>query len=110
MPQYNLTQRERQQLLDLSKHSKEHFEARLVEPAFAGPRSELARLDFGGAGLSMELTKRDLRVFKDEGLIHFHWHRPDQGTGRLSLTVCGMATSPKRRHDRRVRRGPGRMA
>jgi hypothetical protein len=87
MSPYNLTQRERQlliQLLDLSKHSKEHFEARLVEAQFAGPRSELALLDFGGEGLSMEITKRDLRVFKDEGLIHFHWHRPDQGTGRLS--------------------------
>ena len=67
MSQYNLTQRERQlliQLLNLSKHSKDHFEARLVEPAFSGPRSELAQLDFGGAGLSMEITKRDLRVFK----------------------------------------------
>src|SRR5690242_14414240 len=87
MSPYNLTQRERQlliQLVDLSKHSKENFEARLVEPEFAGPRSEVARLDFGGAGLSMEITKRDLRVFKDEGLIHFHWHRSEQGTGRLS--------------------------
>jgi hypothetical protein len=96
MSQYNLTQRERQlliQLLDLSKHSKDHFEARLVEPAFSGPRSELAQLDFGGAGLSMEITKRDLRVFKDEGLIHFHWHRPDQGTGRLSTLAFEAVSS-----------------
>lgn len=36
MLEYNLTQRERQlvvQLLELSKHSKDHFEARLVDPA-----------------------------------------------------------------------------
>jgi hypothetical protein len=32
----------------------------------------------------MELTKRDLRVLKDEGLIHFRWHLPDRGQGRLS--------------------------
>jgi hypothetical protein len=30
------------------------------------------------------LTKRDLRVLKDEGLIHFRWHQPDRGEGRLS--------------------------
>jgi hypothetical protein len=96
MLEYNLTQRERQllvQLLDLSRHSKEHFEARLIDPAAkAGPARELARLDFGGAdggaggagGQSMEMTKRDLRVLKDEGLIYFRWHRPDRGTGRLS--------------------------
>jgi hypothetical protein len=51
----------------------------------------LARLDFGGAGLSMELTKRDLRVLKDEGLIHFHWHRPEQGAGRLSTLALEAA-------------------
>jgi hypothetical protein len=87
MLEYNLTQRERQiliRLLELSQHSKEHFEARVVAPAGAGPSGELARLDFGGAGHSMELTKRDLRVLKDEGLIHFRWHLPDRGTGRLS--------------------------
>jgi len=86
--EYNLTQRERQliiQLIDLSQHSKEHFEARIVDPAAAaGPSRELVRLDFGGEGHSMELTKRDLRVLKDEGLIHFRWHLPDRGTGRLS--------------------------
>jgi len=86
--EYNLTQRERQliiQLIDLSQHSKEHFEARIVDPAAAtGPSRELARLNFGGEGHSMELTKRDLRVLKDEGLIHFRWHLPDRGTGRLS--------------------------
>jgi hypothetical protein len=87
MSDYNLTQRERQivvRLLDLSRHSKDHFEARLLDPAAAGPARELARLDFGGAGDSLELTKRDLRVLKDEGLIHFRWDRPDRGTGRLS--------------------------
>ena len=87
MSEYNLTQRERQilvQLLDLSRHSKEHFEARIVDPAATGPGRELARLDFGGAGPSMELTRRDLRVLKDEGLIHFRWDSPDCGTGRLT--------------------------
>jgi len=85
--EYNLTQRERQiviRLIDLSQHSKERFEARIVDPAATGPSRELARLDFGGEGHSMELTKRDLRVLKDEGLIHFRWDRPDRGTGRLS--------------------------
>ena len=87
MLEYNLTQRERQiliKLLELSQNSKEQFEARLVDPVAAGPSRELARLDFGGEGHSMELTKRDLRVLKDEGLIHFRWHLPDQGAGRLS--------------------------
>src|SRR3954449_7281051 len=93
MLEYNLTQRERQiliRLLDLSQHSKEHFDARIVDSAAAGPARELARLDFGGGAggggdaHSMELTKRDLRLLKDEGLIHFRWHRPDRGTGRLS--------------------------
>ena len=83
MLEYNLTQRERQivvRLLDLSQHSKEQFEARLVDPAGTGPSRELARLDFGfgGGGHSMELTKRDLRLLKDEGLIHFRGHLPDQ--------------------------------
>ena len=85
--EYNLTQRERQiliRLIDLSQHSKERFEARVVDPAGAGPSRELARLVFGGAGHSMELTKRDLRVLKDEGLIYFRWDVPDRGTGRLS--------------------------
>ena len=71
-------------LLEVSRHSKEPFEARLVDPAATGPAREVARLDFGGAGHAMELTKRDLRVLKDEGLIHFRWHLPDRGTGRLS--------------------------
>src|SRR5215212_12194079 len=87
MMEYNLTQRERQiiiQLVELSQHSKDHFEARIIDSAAVGPSRELARLDFGGEGHSMELTKRDLRVLKDEGLIHFRWHLPDQGTGRLS--------------------------
>ena len=88
MLEYNLTQRERQlllKLLDLSRNSKDHFEARLMTEAGSGPKTELARLDFGGgAGKSMELTKRDLRVLKDEGLIHFRWNHPDRGTGRLT--------------------------
>jgi hypothetical protein len=85
---YNLTQRERQlliQLLDLSKRSKDHFEARILDAAATGtPAGELARVDFGGEGLAMELTKRDLRVLKDEGLIYFRWNDPAWGTGRLS--------------------------
>lgn len=87
MMDYNLTQRERQilvQLLELSKHSKDHFEARIIDPGAAGPSRELARLDFAGKGLSMELTRLDLRVLKDEGLIYFRWNQPDSGTGRLS--------------------------
>ena len=87
MLDYNLTQRERQiliRLLELSRHSKEQFEVRILDTTGVGPARELARLDFGGAGPWMELTKRDLRVLKDEGLIHFGWRRPDRGTGRLS--------------------------
>jgi len=86
--EYNLTQRERQiliRLLELSRHSKEQFEARPADPVATGPARDLARLDFGGgAGQSMELTRRDLRVLKDEGLIHFRWHQPDHGVGRLA--------------------------
>jgi hypothetical protein len=87
MLEYNLTERERQiliRLLELSQNSKEHFEARIVDPEAVGPARELARLDFGGEGHAMELTKRDLRLLKDEGLIYFRWHLPDRGTGRLS--------------------------
>ena len=94
--EYNLTQRERQiivRLIDLSQHSKEQFEARVVDPAAAGPSRELALLDFGGDGHSMELTKRDLRVLKDEGLIHFRWHLPDRGTGRLSSLAFAAVNS-----------------
>jgi hypothetical protein len=96
MSEYNLTQRERQivvRLVELSQHSKEQFEARLVDPAAAGPARELARLDFGGTGHSMELTKRDLRVLKDEGLIHFRWHLPDRGAGRLSSLAFSAVSS-----------------
>lgn len=97
MLEYHLTQRERQilvRLFDLSRHSKEPFEARLVDPAAsAGPSRELARLGFGGAAQSMELTKRDLRVLKDEGLIYFHWHLPDRGTGRLSSLAIAAVNS-----------------
>jgi len=87
MLEYNLTQRERQiliQLLDLSQHSKDYFEARILDPTADGPARELAQLDFGGDGLSMDLTKRDLRVLKDEGFIYFRWNHVDHGTGRLS--------------------------
>jgi len=87
MLEYNLTQRERQiiiRLVELSRNSKENFEARIVNPAAEGPSRDLARVDFGGAGHAMVLTKRDLRVLKDEGLIHFRWHLPDRGSGRLS--------------------------
>ena len=99
MLEYNLTQRERQiliQLLELSQHSKDHFEARLLHPEAAdGPAREVARLDFGGEGHSVELTKRDLRVLKDEGLIHFRWDFSDRGTGRLSsLAFAAMNTKP----------------
>lgn len=87
MLRYNLTQREREivrRLLVLSEHSKEHFEAHVIDPSAAGPMAEQARLDFGREGHSLNITKRDLRVLKDEGLIYFHWHSPDRGTGRLS--------------------------
>lgn len=87
MSEYNLTERERQivvRLLELSRHSKEHFDARLVDPSASGPARELALVDFGGAGHAMQLTKRDLRLLKDEGLIYFRWDSPDRGRGRLS--------------------------
>jgi hypothetical protein len=96
MLEYNLTQRERQiiiRLLDLSQHSKELFEARIVDPAAEGPSREVARLDFGGEGHSMELTKRDLRVLKDEGLIQFRCHLPHRGTGRLSSLAFDAVSS-----------------
>jgi hypothetical protein len=87
MLDYNLTQRERQimiRLLELAQHSSaEYFQARVVDPAAVGPARELVHLDIGD-GQSMEMTKRDLRVLKDEGLIHFRWHLPDRGRGRLS--------------------------
>ena len=100
--EYNLTQRERRiivRLIDLSKHSKEHFEARIVDPAAAGPSRELARLDFGGSGQTLELTRRDLRVLKDEGLIHFRWHQPDRGMGRLSSLAFDAVNSNFHEHD-----------
>src|SRR5688500_14728592 len=87
MSEFNLTQRERQivtRLLELSRRSKDQFETWIIDPVSVGPSRELARLDFGGEGHSMELTKRDLRVLKDEGFIYFRWHLPDRGTGRLS--------------------------
>jgi hypothetical protein len=87
MLEYNLTQRDRQilyRLAELSQHSKDQFEARLLNPDATGPSREMARLHFGDAGHSMDMTKRDLRVLKDEGLIYFHWHEPERGTGRLS--------------------------
>src|SRR3954451_23250604 len=88
MLEYNLTQRERQivtRLLELSRNSKDHFETRLIDPTATGPSRELALLQFAGVNApSMELTKRDLRLLKDEGLIYFRWHSPDRGIGRLS--------------------------
>lgn len=86
MLEYNLTQRERQivlRLLELSQHTKERFTARLLDPDAAGPSGELARIEFAG-DQSIELTKRDLRVLKDEGFIHFRWDEPDRGRGRMS--------------------------
>src|SRR6478736_6568346 len=114
MLEYNLTQREPQivtRLLDLSRHSKDRFEARLVDPGATGPSRELARLDFGGGGgHSMELTKRDLRLLKDEGLIHFRWHLPDRGIGRLSsLAFEARRVAGRPLHlDRVARRPPPR--
>ena len=85
--EFNLTQRERQlltQLCDLSRQSKADFEAEVIDLAATGPAAELARLRFSSQGPTMELTKRDLRVLKDEGFIHFRWDLPDGGTGRLT--------------------------
>ena len=87
MLRYNLTQRERQllvRLLELCENTKDHFEATIIEPGGVGPSAELAQIDFGGEGHSMQLTRRDLRVLKDEGLIYFRWDLPEHGTGRLS--------------------------
>ena len=87
MLEFNLTQRERQlltQLCQLSRQSKADFEAEVIDLAATGPSAELARLRFSSKGPTMELTKRDLRVLKDEGFIHFRWDLPDGGTGRLT--------------------------
>ena len=87
MLECNLTQRERQlltQLCHLSRQSKADFEAEVIDLAATGPAAELARLRFSSNGPTMELTKRDLRVLKDEGFIHFRWDLPDGGTGRLT--------------------------
>ena len=87
MLEFNLTQRERQlltQLCQLSRQSKADFEAEVIDLAATGPTAELARLRFARNGPTMELTKRDLRVLKDEGFIHFRWDLPDGGTGRLT--------------------------
>ena len=87
MLEFNLTQRERQivvRLLELSHQSKDRFVARIVDPGSEGLGRELARVDFGGKGGAIDLTKRDLRLLKDEGLIYFRWHEPDRGEGRLS--------------------------
>jgi hypothetical protein len=87
MLECNLTQRERQlltQLCQLSRQSKADFEAEVIDLAATGPAAELARLCFSSKGPTMELTKRDLRILKDEGFIHFRWDLPDGGTGRLT--------------------------
>jgi hypothetical protein len=96
MLQYNLTQRERQiliRLFELSRRSKDEFEAEIIDLAAAGPSAELARLDFGGKGQAMELTKRDLRTLKDEGFIHFRWDLPDRGMGRLTSRAFAAVAS-----------------
>ena len=96
MLEYNLTQRERQiliQLFELSRHSKDEFEAQIIDLAAAGPSAEVARLDFGGKGQAMELTKRELRTLKDEGLIHFRWDLPDRGMGRLTSRAFAAVAS-----------------
>lgn len=41
----------------------------------------------------MDLTKRDLRLLKDEGLIHFRWNLPGLGMGRLSSLAFEAAGS-----------------
>lgn len=95
MLEYNLTQRERQlltKLCTLSNHSRADFDAEVVDLAATGPSAELARLRFG-KGATMELTKRDLRVLKDEGFIHFHWELPDTGTGRLTARALAAVNS-----------------
>jgi hypothetical protein len=87
MLDFNLTQRERQiliQLIDLSSNSKDQFETCIANPASVGPARELASLSFAPNGPAMTLTKRDLRLLKDEGLIHFRWQTPEYGAGRLS--------------------------
>jgi hypothetical protein len=87
MLEFNLTQRDRQilmQLIDLSRRSREQFEAHIPDVAATGPGRETARITFGAAEPSMTVTKRDLRLLKDEGMIHFRWHTPTQGSGRLS--------------------------
>src|SRR5512133_4172877 len=87
MLEFNLTQGERQvltQLCDLSRQSKAEFEAEVIDLGATGAAAELARLRFAPKGPTMELTKRDLRVLKDEGFIHFRWDLPDGGTGRLT--------------------------
>src|SRR5687768_1866353 len=96
MSEYNLTQRERQiiiRLVELSEHSKEQFEVEIIDLSASGPSRELARLSFGGNGQSMEVTKRDLRLLKDEGLIYFRWDLPDSGTGRLSTRAFDAVNS-----------------
>ena len=87
MLEFNLTQRERQlltRLCELSGRSRAEFEAEVVDLAATGPTADLARVRFKPAGPTLELTKRDLRVLKDEGFVHFHWDLPDGGTGRLT--------------------------
>ena len=105
MLDYNLTQRERQiliQLVGLAGSANEQFKAAIADPAAAGPARELASIEFaagvdseqgGDGGRSLELTKRDLRLLKDEGLIHFRWDSPGRGRGRLSSLAFEAVTT-----------------
>jgi hypothetical protein len=97
MLEYNLTQRERQilvQLSALSQQSKDSFEALIVNAEASGPTADLVRIHFAGQSESMVLSKRDLRVLKDEGLIHFHWHVDEHGSGRLSsLAIAAVSNN-----------------
>jgi hypothetical protein len=100
MLDYNLTQRERQiliRLVALSQPVNGQFDARMLDSAGTGPSRELARIEFGAAAgserRSIELTKRDLRLLKDEGLIHFRWDLPDRGRGRLSSLAFEAVTT-----------------
>ena len=90
MLQYNLTQRERQilvKLYELSRHSKEEFEAEIIDlGADAGPSAELARLDFGGKGCCREGIAAELKeIVGDTGGVYAEGLQPDSGESDLGL-------------------------